>query len=613
MPPSVSCASCHEDTQKQHEASVHGKSIAVTCTSCHGTHDILTKSDPASRVHHSRLSVTCATCHKQEQADYQLSIHGLALKKGSAAAASCTDCHGAHDILPEENPDSKVYHAKLAYTCGNCHSRPEIIGLFGRRNLDRVGTYLNSVHGKKLHADPTADVASCSDCHGSHAIFPAINPKSKLNVLNIPETCGQCHKQIKAEYEQSIHWASLQRGHYESPNCTDCHGEHEIEPVQKRSDLGNGKLASTRICANCHSSETMMSRFGLDSKRLDSYMRSYHGLAVLKNSPEAATCTGCHETHMIRSSVDSLSSVHASNLQATCDKCHENVTKAFTQIDVHPRDQQTRNPIAYLFKNFYTWMIIVVIGGMFIHNLIILLFHIREKRKAEKYALRVQRFQPFEVYQHMLMFLSFATLVVTGFSLKFPDAGWVKLLLYLGMDEPVRSVIHRVAAVVMIAISVIQLVYFLFTSKGRKDLLSLLPNLDDVKHFWMNMKYYLGMSKTRPEYGRYDYGEKAEYLALIWGVVIMGASGFVLWFPEFFIGFLPSWLFETSEVIHYYEAWLATLAILIWHWFFVIFHPEKYPVNLTLLDGKITEEELRHHHPKEYEEYIKNKPQDSGK
>lgn len=554
-----------------------------------------------------RPKAACASCHEDAQLEYHNSIHGQALAKGSAAAASCADCHGSHDILPKDDPKSKIYHANLSFTCGVCHSRPDIIHLFGRRNIDRVATYQNSVHGKKIKEDPTAKVATCTDCHGSHSIFPMVNPKAKLNEFNIAETCGQCHSQMKDEYLQSIHWNSLQRGHYESPNCTDCHGEHEIEHVATRGEFGNGRLASTRVCANCHSSETLMSRFGLDHKRLDSYMKSYHGLAVLKDSPEAAICTSCHETHAIRSKQDTLSSVNASNLTHTCSKCHTDVTESFSHIDVHPREQKARNPVAYFFKLFYTWMIILVIGGMFIHNLIIFVYHIREKRRAEKNTRRLQRFQPFEVYQHMFMFLSFGTLVVTGFSLKFPDAGWVKLLLAIGMDEVFRSVLHRIAAVVMIAVSTIQLGYFLFTGKGRKEMLALLPNGNDLLHFWQNMRFYLGLSKTRPEFDRYDYGEKAEYLALIWGVIIMGASGFVLWFPEFFIGFLPSWLFETSEVIHYYEAWLATLAILIWHWFFVIFHPEKYPVNTTFLDGTISEEDLKHHHPKEYLEYLKNK------
>jgi cytochrome b subunit of formate dehydrogenase len=97
---------------------------------------------------------------------------------------------------------------------------------------------------------------------------------------------------------------------------------------------------------------------------------------------------------------------------------------------------------------------------------------------------------------------------------------------------------------------------------------------------------------------------------LIWGTAVMAITGLVLWFPEFFLSWLPSWTFEVSEIIHYLEAWLATLAIIIWHWFFVIFHPERYPMSLTWLDGKITEEEMKHHHPMEYEQ-LQNKQSDS--
>jgi cytochrome b subunit of formate dehydrogenase len=169
------------------------------------------------------------------------------------------------------------------------------------------------------------------------------------------------------------------------------------------------------------------------------------------------------------------------------------------------------------------------------------------------------------------------------------------------MTESLRSSLHRIAAVVLITISIVQLVYFIVHRQGRKELAALRPQISDLSGFWQNMKYYLGLSDQRPGFGRWDYTEKAEYLALIWGTAVMAFTGLVLWFPEFFMNYLPTWMFETSEVIHYFEAWLATLAIFIWHWFFVIYHPERYPMNLTWLDGKISEEELRHHHRQEYE------------
>ncbi|MBI2952638.1 hypothetical protein HYY27_11110 [bacterium] len=116
-----------------------------------------------------------------------------------------------------------------------------------------------------------------------------------------------------------------------------------------------------------------------------------------------------------------------------------------------------------------------------------------------------------------------------------------------------------------------------------------------------NLRYHLGRTGDPPRFDRYSYIEKAEYLALIWGTGVMAVTGLMLWFPVEATSWLPGWAVRVAEVIHYYEAWLATLAILVWHFFFVMFHPGEYPMSATWLDGKVTEEELRHHHPQEYE------------
>jgi formate dehydrogenase gamma subunit len=299
------------------------------------------------------------------------------------------------------------------------------------------------------------------------------------------------------------------------------------------------------------------------------------------------------------------SSINPENLPNTCGKCHKNISAEFVNISVHPREMESRNPIGFFVKNVYIWLIIVVVGGMFIHNLIILLYYIREKRRTLKYGRTYQRFQPFEVYQHMFLIVSFFTLVITGFALKFPDALWVEWLVDLGMTEALRALIHRIAAVVLIIGSLIQAGYFIFSRNGRRDILGLLPKISDITGFIQNMKYYLGKSKEHPKFGRWDYTEKAEYLALIWGTALMAITGLILWFPEIAMSFLPSWSFEVSEIIHYFEAWLATLSIIIWHWFLVIYRPDKYPMSLTWMDGKISEEEMKHHHPLEYEELQK--------
>ncbi len=95
------------------------------------------------------------------------------------------------------------------------------------------------------------------------------------------------------------------------------------------------------------------------------------------------------------------------------------------------------------------------------------------------------------------------------------------------------------------------------------------------------MLYHMGKSDRKPDFDKYDYTEKIEYWALIWGTVIMALTGFILWFPTSFIQFLPQWTITVAETVHYYEAWLATLAIVVWHLFFVMLHPDEYPMSMT--------------------------------
>lgn len=575
--------------QSRFEDSIHGD---FECIDCHAGIDEL--------PHDEELEpVDCSMCHDDAAAEYGQSVHARALEEGITVSANCVDCHGYHSIISSADENAPTHQTHLLETCGKCHSRPEVSALFGRRGFDPIRDYEESVHGRKLADDPSAKVATCVACHGSHLILSPLYSESKISKLRIPETCGQCHEEESREFQESIHYKAITRGHFESPSCNDCHGEHRIISPESDQALTHPSLLSSELCATCHTNRTMMESFGLNSDRMETYMKSYHGLAVLRGSPDAANCTSCHEVHAIRSSVDSLSAVHDTKLQETCGQCHPGANEEFVKIDVHPSDIASRNPIAYLVKNIYIWMIFFSIAGMILHNLVILLHFIVKKWRHKQSVPTVQRFQPFEVLQHKLLFISFTILVITGFALKFPNADWSVFLLKIGLTESLRALLHRIAAVVMIIISLVQLYFLLFTKKGRHDVWALKPDLSDITGFWKNMRYYLFLSSEKPKFGRFDYAEKFEYLALIWGVFLMSATGFILWFPEFFMRFLPGWAFEVTEVIHYFEAWLATLAIIFWHWFFVIYHPENYPVSLTWVDGKMTKEEHHHHHPAE--------------
>jgi cytochrome b subunit of formate dehydrogenase len=153
----------------------------------------------------------------------------------------------------------------------------------------------------------------------------------------------------------------------------------------------------------------------------------------------------------------------------------------------------------------------------------------------------------------------------------------------------------------MVTSSLYHLYYILLTKRGRQLVKDLLPRYQDLRDAIGIAKYNLGISKEKPLLDRFSYVEKAEYWALVWGTIIMSATGFIMWFDNTFIGLLTKLGWDIARTIHYYEAWLAFLAIVVWHFYFTIFNPDIYPMNLSWIRGTITEEEMIEEHPKELE------------
>ena len=165
----------------------------------------------------------------------------------------------------------------------------------------------------------------------------------------------------------------------------------------------------------------------------------------------------------------------------------------------------------------------------------------------------------------------------------------------------IRAMVHRIAGSIFVIICLYNLFYMLFTARGRQQLRAIFPTPQDLLQAIQNVLCKLGLLKSKPKFDHYDYGEKAEYWALVWGGFVMIATGFVLWFPNLFLGFMPKWLLDVCKAIHFYEALLATLAIVVWHFYFVFLSPESYPVNWGMLTGKISKHELKEKHSAEYE------------
>jgi formate dehydrogenase gamma subunit len=612
------CAACHgdstmtrpnpvggEDTLYVDEAkfamSVHG---ALSCTDCHA--------DAAGEAHDVPLErVDCAACHADAAGEYAKGLHARSLAAGNNDAPTCSDCHGKHDILSSLETNSHTHPARLPETCGSCHRNEGIAKRHDIRIAAPVEQFNRGVHGKAL-MDGNDGAATCSSCHESHNLRETTDPESPVNRANISQTCGTCHGDVAAEYDASIHGKRLAQGVAEVPACTFCHGEHNILSNTDENSPTAANNLSEKLCAPCHGMPQLNEKYGISVDPVSSYRASYHGLATNRGSKVAANCASCHGVHNILPQDDPASTIHVANLTKTCGSCHPNASEEFSQSYIHAKQDSFGDRLAEFIRVTYIWLIVVVIGGMVLHNLVIWLKYARAKWRALKLQKTIQRFDRQWVIQHVAIIISFSILVITGFALKFPQAQWAKLLTSLGLTEWLRGTIHRIAAVVMLAAGLYHLGYLAFARNAKGELKALLPGINDVREFIANMKFHLGLSKERANFGRYGYVEKAEYWALVWGTVVMAVTGFVLWFPTTATYLLPAWIVKVSETIHYYEAWLATLAILLYHMFFAIFHPADYPINLTGFTGKITEEEAEERFPAWYEE-VKEKEREAQK
>jgi cytochrome b subunit of formate dehydrogenase len=109
--------------------------------------------------------------------------------------------------------------------------------------------------------------------------------------------------------------------------------------------------------------------------------------------------------------------------------------------------------------------------------------------------------------------------------------------------------------------------------------------LADIRYFGAMLAYYAGRRAERPQGGTFSYIEKAEYWAFVWGTVVMTATGLVLWGSNAVLRYLPKWVTDVATAIHFYEAILAALSILVWHMYWVIFDPDVYPMDWSWWNG----------------------------
>jgi cytochrome b subunit of formate dehydrogenase len=504
-------------------------------------------------------TLDCAGCHDQARK----------LAKSAHAGLACDSCHESHDVYPHQAGIPKPQ-------CGACHA-------------DQAGDYESGVHGQaRQHGNQSAP--DCGVCHGS--AHELLSPSSQAFRMAVPDTCGMCHPGVAEQYRASVHGQALAKGITQAPLCTDCHGEHKIiKPSNAASPVNAANIRET--CGSCHGDVRLSRKFGMPSDRLVSFDASYHGLAAKEGVQTVANCASCHGVHNILASSDPNSTINPKNLPKTCGQCHPGAGQRFAIGQVHVADGSSEPPVLTFIRQFYLLLIPVTIGLMLLHNggdWIRKLIRARFRSGAPQFSRRAPtglRMLPFERVQHALLALSFMTLVWTGFALKYPDQWWARPLVLLARTHDMRSLIHRVAASVFIAVSLTHLASLMVSRKLRNHWKEMIPKVRDAREASSNFAYNLGLGDAPPARSSHSYIEKAEYWAVIWGAVIMTATGVMLWANSLVMRLLPKLWLDVATSIHFYEAVLAALAIVVWHFYSVIFDPDVYPLNTAFLTGYI--------------------------
>lgn len=588
------CFECHDDKDMKSD---DGKPMAVLadefgrsahrkldCAECHEA--ALSTKHPKNKLGAVRPEV-CQDCHADEFKDIASSIHGRRAK-GERAIKDCNGCHGSlHTVFKNGDPRSPLSPVNQIKTCGNCHE-------------DVLANYEKSEHARGLLKSGLVEGSpSCSSCHGKHTVHAKDDKQATTHHTKIPETCGACHKGVLAEWQSSAHGALLKAGK-EGPVCSSCHSPHAI----KRADLATVRHEVADRCGNCH------------DKVVGSFHDSFHGKASALNNAKAAVCADCHTPHANLPKSDPKSSIHPDNLAKTCGACHTKVNASFLTFDPHanPSDPKRNVWVHWLWFGM-TGLLMGVFGFFGLHGLLWAQRAIVGKLRGEfptgidKTGPHVRRFRGMQIGVHITIVSSFLLLAATGLPLKFAGAPWASTVIAIFGGQQIAAWLHHMAGVVTFgyfAWHLGMLVHAVFVKKEEGFFWgprSMVPQPKDLFDFIAMMKYFLYIG-PRPKFDRFTYWEKFDYLAVFWGVAIIGLSGLVLWFPTAATTILPGWALNAAYLIHSDEALLATGFIFLFHFFHTHLRPEAFPMDTVVFTGRMPLETFKHERPLEYQRLV---------
>jgi formate dehydrogenase subunit gamma len=218
----------------------------------------------------------------------------------------------------------------------------------------------------------------------------------------------------------------------------------------------------------------------------------------------------------------------------------------------------------------------------------------------------VRRFIASELTTHVVLFGSLIILSITGLTLKYHESWLSQWIIRIEGGVLFRGVIHRTAALLLIAVFVYHVLCVVFTRRGREFLGDMAVTRKDFADFRDLVKYNLGLRREMPRFDRFTCIEKLQYWASGIAVILLSLSGFILWFETSFMIILPKWVMDLNRMVHSFEATVVFLILVVWHLYNVHLNPRVFPMSRVWLTGTISKADMKKDHPIEYERLFGN-------
>jgi cytochrome b subunit of formate dehydrogenase len=570
---------------------------------------------------------SCLSCHRHtgmgvvdEESDelrlFFCSERYYANRQGPHARLECTDCHSRDEVA--EIPHKEVSPVDCAQACHLVSSSGAEITFSHEKVAERME---RSVHNAEVLAE-----------------LPFERPLLRAGQAS----CLYCHDQPRFRDEAGR--TCTHRGHEPSTRCDVCHDEGLPVDVDYFVRHTQGRLASARdpeeqaeICGTCHSDPVLIEHMGQHDP-ITSYFHSFHGKAARLGDSSTATCVHCHQSddgdvHLMLSAEDAASRTHQAKVASTCRtvECHPNAVPELSSAGVHMRLEPRSPTVEYVVMAAF---LLLTAGVMTVYFLLLILEQLNvviRKEDPEHRQLvalaeavkrdpegrrRLLRLDVGQRVQHWLLAISFILLVLTGMPLKFSAAPWAQELVAVFGGLSGARLIHRINAIV---ISVTWFYHWYYLGKAlwndvarrrREDPsrgllahtalsiyqspITLRPQ--DFLHFGQLFLHLLGLREHRPEHGRFHFSQKFEWMAVFWGMIVIGSSGAALWAVDLLPGILGGRVLNFALIAHSDEAFLAFIYIAVVHFVAVVFSPAVFPLSKGSLTGDMPAVELAEAH-----------------